>query len=35
MIEIRKLKLVIMLEYRNSRIFMQKVTLQIGLNKFF
>ena len=30
----QNLKLVIMLEYQNIRIFLQKVTLQIGLKKF-
>ena len=29
------LKLVILLEYQNIKIFLQKVTLQIGLKKFF
>ena len=33
MIKIRNLKLVIMLEYQNIKIFLRKVTLQIGLKK--
>ena len=32
--KILNLKLLIMLEYQNIKIFLQKVTLQIGLNKF-
>ena len=32
-IKIQNLKLVIMLEYPNIRMFLQKLTLQIGLNK--
>ena len=34
-IKIKNLLLVIMLEYQNIKIFLQKVTLQIGLKKFF
>ena len=34
MVKIRNLKLVIILEDQNVRIFLQKVTLQIGMNKF-
>ena len=34
MIKIQNLKLVIMLEYQNIKMFLQKVTLQIGLRKF-
>ena len=34
MVKIRNLKLVIMLEDQNIRMFFQKVTLQIGMNKF-
>ena len=33
MIKIQNLKLVIMLEYRNIKMFSQKVTFQIGLKK--
>ena len=33
-IKILNLKIVIMLEYQNTTIFLQKVTLQIGLKKF-
>ena len=32
--KILNLKLVLMLEYQNIKIFLQKVTLQIGLKKF-
>ena len=35
MMKIRNLKLVILLEYQNIEIFLQKVTLQIGLKKIF
>ena len=35
MIKIRTLKLVIMLEYQNIKMFLQRVTLYIGLKKFF
>ena len=31
---VKKLKLVILLEYQNIKIFLQKVTLQISQNKF-
>ena len=34
MVKIRNLKLVIILEDQNVRMFLQKVTLQIGMNKF-
>ena len=34
MIKIRNLNLVIMLEYQNIKMFVQKVTLEIGLKKF-
>ena len=34
MIKIRNLKLLIMLEYQNIKLFLQKVTLQISLKKF-
>ena len=34
MIKLLNLKLVILLEYQNMKIFLQKVTLQIGLNVF-
>ena len=34
-IKILNLKLVILLEYQNIKIILQKVTLQIGLKKFF
>ena len=34
-IKILNLKLVIFLEYQNIKTFLQKVTLQIGLKKFF
>ena len=34
LIKILNLKLVILLEYQNKKIFLQKVTLQIGLKKF-
>ena len=34
MIKNRNLKLVIILEYQNIKIFLHKVTLQIGLKKF-
>ena len=33
-IKILNLKLVVLLEYQNIEIFLQKVTLQIGLKKF-
>ena len=33
-IKILNLKLVILLEYQNLKIFLQKLTLQIGLRKF-
>ena len=33
-IKILSLKLVMLLEYQNIKIFFQKVTLQIGLKKF-
>ena len=33
-IKIQNLRLVIVLEYQNIKIFLQKVTLQIGLRKF-
>ena len=33
MIKIRNLNLVIMLEYQNIKMFVQKVTLEIGLKK--
>ena len=35
MIKIRNLKLVILLECQNIKIFFQKVTCQIGLKNFF
>ena len=34
MIKILNLKLVILLEYQNIKIFLQKIKLQIGLRKF-
>ena len=34
LIKLQNLKLVIMLEYQNIKIFLQKVKLQIGLKKF-
>ena len=34
MIKLQNLRLVIVLEYQNIKIFLQKVTLQIGLRKF-
>ena len=34
MIKIRNLKLVIILEYQNIKMFLQKITLQIGQKKF-
>ena len=34
-IKIQNLRLVIVLEYQNIKIFLQKVTLQIGLRKFY
>ena len=33
MIKIKKLKLVIILEYQNIKIFLKKVTVQVGLEK--
>ena len=34
MIKILNLKLIILLEYQNIKIFLQKIKLQIGLRKF-